>query len=176
MSFSLKVIACLQNGPWKFWKLQNSPFLPPPAPSPVFPGAAVQSLSPAPWRARQAAFCFALAPTRRPRASPPPLPSRCASPCRATRPRRAQSRPRGRHRDAAVESPLQSSPPFPITRTGTTKTPASYSSPPFAFSVLPRPRTAPPPRLNSDELTSAAEPPPQTRSTPIALTISRASS
>ena len=102
--------------------------------------------------------------------------TRWSLPGRATRPRRAQSRPRGRHCDAAVESPLQSSPSFPIARTGTTKTPASYSSPPFAFSVLPRPRTAPPPRLNSDELTSAAEPPPQTRSTPIAPTISRASS
>ena len=175
MSFSLKVIAYLQNGPWKFWKLENSPFLPPPGPSPVFPGAAVQSLSPAPWRARPAALRFALAPTRRPRAPPPPLASRCALPCRATRPRRAQSRPRGRHRDAAVESPLQSSPPFPIARTGTTKTPASYSSPPFAFSVLPHLRTPPPPRLNADELTLAAEPPHRrssARSDPLASTAS----
>ena len=54
--------------------------------------------------------------------------------------------------------------------------PASYSSPPFAFSVLPHLRTPPPPRLTSDELTPTIDPPPQTRSTHANPTIRSASS
>ena len=58
-------------------------------------------------------------------------------------PRRPEP-PRGRHRNAAVERPLQSPPPSPSACTSTIKAPASDSSHPFALSSLPRHRTPPP--------------------------------
>ena len=64
-------------------------------------------------------------------------------PCHAPPPR--PELPRGRHRDAAVERPLQSPPPTPSARTGTTKAPETESPHSFALSSPPRSRTAPPP-------------------------------
>ena len=58
-------------------------------------------------------------------------------------PRRPEP-PRGRHRNAAVERPLQSPTPSPSARTSTIKAPASDSSHPFALSSLPRHRMPPP--------------------------------
>ena len=71
--------------------------------------------------------CFALEPPR---------------PCHA--PRRAQSRPRGRHLAAAVASSLQRSPPSPRARMSITRTLETHSPRSFACSLLPRPRTLPP--------------------------------
>ena len=70
--------------------------------------------------------CFALEPPR---------------PCHA--PRRAQSRPRGRHLAAAVASSLQRPPPSPSALTSLTKALEIHSSRSFAFSSLPRLRTLP---------------------------------
>ena len=95
----------------------------------------------------------------------------------ASTPRHATpTSPCGRHRDAAVAGPLQHPRAISHARMSTTNTAESYSSPPFAFSVLPHLRTPPPPRLNSDELTPAVDPPPQTRSTHANPTIRSASS
>ena len=116
----------------------------------------------------------ALAPTRRGR----PPPSCCLAlalffPCHA--PRRFQNHPVGRHRDAAVERPLQSTPPSSSERPRTTRVPELDFARPFALSSLPRRRTPPPPCLNPGELHPTAEPPTQTRSTPTSPTISTAS-
>ena len=153
MSFSLKVIACLQSGPWNFWKLQNRPY--PHLPPPCSALAAVhrQRRPPAPSRPFRPLIRRALAPTRRGR--PPPPPSSLALalffPCHA--PRRFQSRPGGRHRDAAVERPLQSTPPSSSERPSTTHIPGLDFVHPFALSSLPRRRTPPPPRWYAGELT-----------------------
>jgi hypothetical protein len=80
-------------------------------------------------------------------------------PCRATRPRRAQSRPRGRRLVAAVVSSLQRPPSSPSMRTGTTRTPALYSTRPFASSAIPRHRTRRRSTQNAGELHAAVDPP-----------------
>ena len=160
MSFGLKVITALQKGPWNFWKLQNRPYdhllpcsasrrrqrrpSPPWSAFPAFPainspcaGAHASRTSSSP------SCCLAL--------DPPPL---------ATPPRRAQNLPDGRHLAAAVERPLQSTPPSSSERPRTTRVPELDFARPFALSSLPRRRTPPPPCLNPGELHPAAEPPP----------------
>jgi len=163
LSFSLKVILILHSGPWKFWKLQNSPFLLPPAPSSVFPRRRCAEPSPAQWRACPATFCIALAPTRRAAPPPPPIASRWSSPAVPCRP----EPPHGRHLAVAMARPRQRPPPSPSARPSTTNTPKTESPHSFALSSPPHPRTAPPPRLNSDELHPAVAPPFQSRSAQI---------
>ena len=175
MSFGLKVIAGLQNSPCDFWKLQNCPY--PHLPPPCSALAAVhrQRRPPAPSRPFRPLIRRALAPTRRGR--PPPPPSSLAleppQPCHA--PRRFQSRPDGRHRDAAVDSPGQSSPPSSSERPSTTHTLGLDFVRSFALSSLPRLGTPPPPHPDPGELT-----PPRSRhcrpAPPLAPTISAASS
>ena len=146
MSFGLKVIAGLQNSPCDFWKLQNCPY--PHLPPPCSALAAVhrQRRPPAPSRPFRPLIRRALAPTRRGR--PPPPPSSLAleppQPCHA--PRRFQSCPDGRHRAAAVERPLQSTPPSSSERPSTTHTPGLDFVRSFALSSLSHRRTPPPPR------------------------------
>ena len=178
MSFGLKVIASLQFSPWNFWKLQNRPFLPPPPPCsvsrrrpPTAPPAGVVERLPGHPGHYFASRCH-------PRVAPELLPlllprAGAPRPCHARR--RVQKRPRRRHLAVAVESPLQSPPSPSSERPGSTNTPETNSYRPFSLSSLPRRRTPPPPCLNPGELHPAAEPPPQTRSTPTAPTISRAS-
>ena len=175
LSFSLKVIACLQRGPWNFWKLQIYPYhhLPLPALLPVAghrqrrpptPFPAIPAINPpcagthASRTSSSPACCLAL--------EPPPL---------ATHPRRAQNLPGGRHRDVAVESPNQRPSSRSFARLSTTRHPGFDFTRSFALSSLPRCRTPPPPRLNPGEPHPTAEPPTQTRSTPTSPTISTAS-
>ena len=134
-----------------------------------------QRRPPAPSRPFRPLIRHALAPTRRGR--PPPPPSSLALalffPCHA--PRRFQSRPGGRHRDAAVDSPGQSSPPSSSERPSTTHTPGLDFVRSFALPSFSHRRTPPPPRLNPGELTPAAEPPHRrssARSDPLASTAS----
>ncbi|KAG2603803.1 hypothetical protein PVAP13_4NG013060 [Panicum virgatum] len=77
---------------------------------------------------------------------------------RATHPRCFQSHLDGRHRDAAVERPLQSPLLSSSEHPRTTRVPELDFVRPFALSSLPRSRTPPPPRWNAGELTPAAEP------------------
>ena len=73
------------------------------------------------------------------------------SPCHA--PRRFQNHPVGRHRDAAVERPLQSTPPSSSERPSPTRTPGVDFARSFALFSLPHRRTPPPPRWYAGELT-----------------------
>ena len=98
---------------------------------------------------------------------PPPL---------ATHPRRAQNLPDGRHRDAAVERPLQSTPPSSSERPSTTRAPEIDSVHSFALSSLPRLGTPPPLHPEPRRAHPTAEPPFQSSSTPTAPTNSFASS
>ena len=162
MSFSLKVIACLQSGPWNFWKLQNCPFLPPPPPALFLAAVHRQRRPPASWRGFPAipAITSPRAGTHAsPRSSSPSCCLALELPRPSHAPRRFQSRPGGRHRYATMDSPGQR-PPHPSSeRPSPTRTPEVDSIRSFALSSLSHRRTPPPPRLNPGELTSAAEPP-----------------
>ena len=175
MRFGLKVITGLQFSPWDFWKLQNRPYFHLPPPCSALAAVHRQRRPPAPSRPFRPLIRRALAPTRRGR--PPPPPSSLAleppQPCHA--PRRFQRRPDGRHRDAAVERPLQSTPPSSSKRASTTHTPGLDFVRSFALSSLSHRRTPPPPHLIPGELTPAAEPPHRrssARSDPLASTAS----
>ena len=158
--------------------MQNDPFLTPPPPLLCFLSRRRQRRPPPPWGASPA-FPAINSPCAGAHASrTTSSPSCCLAlalsfPCHT--PRRAQNLPDSRHRDVAVERPLQS-PPLPSSeRPSNRGTPATQSPRSLALSSLPHPRTPPPPRLNAGELHPAEEPPPQARSTPIAPTFSRVS-
>ena len=155
--------------------MQNDPYLHLPPPCSALAAVHRQRRPPAPSRLSRPLLRRALAPTRRGR--PPPPPSSLAleppQPCHA--PRRFQSRPDGRHRDAAVERPLQSTPPSSSERPSTTHTPGLDFVRSFALPSFSHRRTPPPPRLNPGELTPTAEPPHRrssARSDPLASTAS----
>ena len=110
MSPILKVIASLQFGPWKFQKLQIDPFVHLQLLSSVFLCRRRCAVSPAPWRAHPAAFCVALASTRRPDA-PTALLCLALEPPRSATPPRAAVRPppqRRRGEPAAEAAALSS--------------------------------------------------------------------
>ena len=85
-------------GPWNFQKLQNSPFLLPPAPSSVFLAAGALPCRLPPRSHLQ--LCCRL--TWHPRIAldllPPPIASRCTSPARATCPSELRRLPPQRRR------------------------------------------------------------------------------
>ena len=103
-----------------------------------------QRRPPAPSRPFRPLIRRTLAPTCRERPPPPPA-SLALEPSRPSHaPRRFQSRPGGRHRDAAVDSPGQR-PPHPSSeRPSPTRTPGVDSTRSFALSSLPRLGTPPP--------------------------------
>ena len=105
MSFGLKVIACLQKGPWNFWKLQNRPYDHLPLPALLLAAGHRQRRPPTPSRLSRPLLRRALAPTRRGRATPPPVASRWPSPSRATRPAAPRTSP-----TAATSPPPWSAP------------------------------------------------------------------
>jgi len=160
----LKVTSALQFGPWKFQKLQSSPFS----------STSGQLLCSAPSACCRAAH----------RSGPPPqrhlLPASCstrrAAPPRRSTPRagalnpspRAPAELSGRHLAVAVASSLQSPGPRFLARSRTKSTPESFSTRLFAYSPLPRSRTRRRSTPNAGELK-----PPSTRLTaapPPALT------
>ena len=123
----------------------------------VFPAAAVQHRR----RRRGEPARPPLASRWRPRVAPellhrPLLRAGAPLPCHA--PRRAQSRPRGRHLAAAVASSLQRPPPSPSARTSTTKTPAPH---PFVLSLAPH--SDAPEHTAAPPATPASPVPPSTR-------------
>ena len=164
MNFSLKVITCLQTSPWKFLKLQNGPYPLSSTPCSVLAAAHRRHRR----RRRGEASgppCFRRAGAHAsPRSLLTALGLALVLPCSAMRSRRSQSRPRGRHLAAAVASSLQRPPPSPSMRTGTTRTPALYSTRPFACSAIPRPRTRRRSTRNAGEPSPAVDPPLQSSS------------
>ena len=176
MSFSLKVIACLQSGPWNFWKLQNCPFLPPPPPCSVSRRRPPTAPPPALWRGFPAinspragthaslcssspACCLELEPPGRATRAAEPRNVRAA----ATSPSRWRARCRSRRPLLASARALQmSQKPIPIAL--------------FALSLLPRLGTPPPLHPEPRRAHPTAEPPFQCSSTPTAPTNSFASS
>ena len=124
--------------------------------------------------------CLLCFPRRRtaPRRPPPPRPtptspllhagthasphrppsSRWSLPGRATHPRRFQSRPGGRHRDAVVERPLQHPRVSSRARPSLWRTPTLYSARSLSDSPLRRPRTPPPLRKTPASSLSPSNP------------------
>ena len=152
-----KSYCCFIVGSLGISEIANRSFLPPPAPSSVFPRRRCAEPSPAQWRASPPTFYFALVPTRRAAPSPPPFAiALCPSLLWHAPPPSAEP-PRGRYLNAAVERPLQHPRASSLARTSTTSIPASYSSPPFAFSLLPRHRTHRRSTQNAGELDAAVD-------------------
>ena len=86
------------------------------------------------------------------------LPTRWSLRCLATHPRRFQSRPGGRHRDAAVERPLQHPRASFRARPSLWRTPTLYSARSLSDSPLRRPRTPPPLRKTPASSLSSSNP------------------
>ena len=184
MSFSLKVIVCLQSGPWIFWKLQTGPFSStsgqllcsaPPAcrsaahrsgPPPqrhLLPACLLYSSGrrrcaapPAALGRPEATSCSRWPPTRRARAAAALLPLALELPCSAT-----HLEPHaGRHLAAVVAGSLQH--PRTPTRacTSTQSTTSFYSTLSFTASSPPDSKTPPAITIAAAEQGLAVEPPP----------------
>ena len=116
----------------------------------------------APPAASPANSNFAFASRWHPRVAPEPPhrppSSRWSLPGRATHPRRFQSRPGGRHRDAAVERPLQNPRVSSRAHPSLWRTPTLYSARSLSDSPLRRPRTPPPLRKTPASSLSPSNP------------------
>ena len=108
MSFSLKVIACLHLGPWKFQKLQSSPFSSTSGQLLCSPPPALYAARPPLWAASPRHLFLALAPTRRSQPAPSLLGRALELPSLATQPRTAQ-RPPPRRRSGGLAAEPQAS-------------------------------------------------------------------
>ena len=128
-------------------------------PAPLLPAPLNRAAPPA---ASPANSDFAFASRWHPRVAPEPPhrppSSRWSLPGRATHPRRFQSRPGGRHRDAVVERPLQHPRASFRARPSLWRTPILYSARSLSDSPLRRPRTPPPLRRTPASSPSPSNP------------------